>query len=134
MTVLDHNVAWQPSLLAYADEPDFDPQLDGARRRFLGRGAWVDHVPGWVTGGDPLFDELLHTAPWQREKQRPMYERIVDVPRLTTGRWDSRPTLLSQMARCLSRPHGPHLPSGSAHPYPAGATPIARHGHRNGPT
>src|SRR3546814_19487398 len=75
---LDHNVAGQSSLLADADESDSDPQLDGARRRFLARGAWVEHVPGWVTGGDPLFDELLHTAPWQREKQRPMYDRIVD--------------------------------------------------------
>ena len=38
-------VTWQPSLLAI-DEPDFDPALAGARRRFLGRGAWVDVVPG----------------------------------------------------------------------------------------
>lgn len=111
MSVLEHHVTWQPSLLAEADQPDFDPTLSGARRRFLGQGAWVDHVPGWVTGGDPLFDELLDTAPWQGEQQRPMYDRIVDVPRLTTGRWDARPQPALRAQACVRRaPHQRHVP------------------------
>src|SRR3546814_1313629 len=61
-----------------------------------------------------------------------MYDRIVDVPRLTTGRWDSRPPLLSQMARCLSRHYGTHLPSVSANLYRDGDDSVAWHGDRIG--
>src|SRR6185436_13232180 len=78
-------VAWQPSLLAI-DEPDFDPALTSARRRFLGQGAWVDVVPGWARGADTLFDLVLEAADW-RAYERPMYERVVDVPRLSALEW-----------------------------------------------
>ncbi len=128
-----HHVTWQPSLLAVADEPDVDLALDGARRRFLGRGAWVDHVPGWVTGADQLFDDVLASAPWQDEQQRPMYDRIVDVPRLTTGGWHAgRPPLLDRMARGLSRHYGTELPSISANLYRDGNDSVAWHGDRIG--
>jgi alkylated DNA repair dioxygenase AlkB len=50
-------------------------------RQVLGRGAWVDLLPGWLSGADALFDDLLANVPWRAE-QRQMYERIVDVPRL----------------------------------------------------
>ncbi len=128
-----HHVTWQPSLLAVADEPDVDLALDGARRRFLGQGAWVDHVPGWVTGADRLFDDVLASAPWQDEQQRPMYDRIVDVPRLTTGGWhEGRPPLLDRIAQCLSRHYGTELPSISANLYRDGNDSVAWHGDRVG--
>ncbi len=124
---------WQPSLLALGEEPDIDLSLDGARRRFLGQGAWVDHVPGWVTGADQLFDEVLVSAPWQAEQQRPMYDRVVDVPRLTTGGWAvGRPRLLDRMSRCLSRHYGTRLPSISANLYRDGNDSVAWHGDRVG--
>jgi len=50
-------------------------------RQVLGRGAWVDVLPGWLSGADALFDDLLQHVPWQAER-RQMYERVVDVPRL----------------------------------------------------
>jgi alkylated DNA repair dioxygenase AlkB len=50
-------------------------------RQVLGRGAWVDVLPGWLSGADALFDDLLEHVPWQAER-RQMYERVVDVPRL----------------------------------------------------
>jgi len=132
MVAVDHQ-PWQPSLLAAADEPDIDPALSGARRRFLGQGAWVDHVPGWVTGADLLFDEILRRAPWGPEEQRPMYDRIVDVPRLTTGLWhEGRPRILDRMARCLSRHYGLRLPSISANLYRDGNDSVAWHGDRVG--
>jgi alkylated DNA repair dioxygenase AlkB len=34
-----------------------------------------------LSGADALFDRLLHTVEWRAER-RPMYDRIVDVPRL----------------------------------------------------
>jgi alkylated DNA repair dioxygenase AlkB len=55
--------------------------LAGLRRHPLSRGAWVDHLPGWVSGSDGVLDTLLNDVPWRAER-RPMYERTVDVPRL----------------------------------------------------
>ena len=55
--------------------------FEHADRRALGDGAWVDVCSGWLSDGDALFDELLTTTPWQAER-RPMYDRVVDVPRL----------------------------------------------------
>jgi alkylated DNA repair dioxygenase AlkB len=123
-------LTWQPSLLS-AEPVDFDAGLSAARRRFLGEGAWVDLVPGWVRGGDTLFDEILATAPWHGG-ERPIYDRIVEVPRLTTGRWDERPRLLDRMARCLGRHYGRRLPSISANLYRDGDDSVAWHGDRIG--
>lgn len=128
---VDRHVTWQPSLLGTADEPGFDPTLDRARRRFLGQGAWVDVVPGWVTGADGLFDRLLDAAPW-KAFERPMYDRVVDVPRLETRRWPDRPELLERMARCLGRRYGVRLPSISANLYRDGNDSVAWHGDRIG--
>ena len=50
-------------------------------RQVLGRGAWVDLLPGWLSGSEALFDDLLSQVPWRAE-QRQMYERVVEVPRL----------------------------------------------------
>lgn len=56
--------------------------LDGTvARTALEHGAWVDHRPGWFTGSDQLFTELLESVPWRAER-RAMYDRVVDVPRL----------------------------------------------------
>ncbi len=127
---VERHVTWQPSLLGLA-EPDFDPALDGARRRFLGQGAWVDVVPGWVTGADTLFDDVFETAPW-KAFERPMYDRVVDVPRLETRAWPDRPKLLDRMARCLGDRYGVRLPSISANLYRDGNDSVAWHGDRIG--
>ncbi len=59
------------------------PELPaGLRRTPLSHGAWVDHLPGWLSGSAALFDELAHIVPWRAER-RPMYDKVVDVPRLT---------------------------------------------------
>src|SRR5581483_7275439 len=55
--------------------------LATARRTALGSGAWIDVLPGWFTGAAALFDWLMARVPW-REERRPMYDRVVDVPRL----------------------------------------------------
>lgn len=55
--------------------------LDGVRRDELGRGAWVDVLPGWLTGADVLFERLAAGVPWRAERRK-MYDRVVDVPRL----------------------------------------------------
>jgi alkylated DNA repair dioxygenase AlkB len=50
-------------------------------RSALARGAWVDVRAGWLPGADALFERLLDVVPWRAER-RPMYDRVVDVPRL----------------------------------------------------
>ncbi|MBH5333510.1 alpha-ketoglutarate-dependent dioxygenase AlkB [Streptomyces pactum] len=70
----------QPSLFAGEETIGLRP-LDGLHRTDLGMGAWIDVLPGWLTGADELFDHLVHRVPW-REEQRRMYDRVVEVPRL----------------------------------------------------
>ncbi len=55
--------------------------LAGLRRTPLGDGAWVDLLPGWLRGSGELFERLATRVPWRTDR-RPMYDRVVDVPRL----------------------------------------------------
>ncbi|GAA5053921.1 alpha-ketoglutarate-dependent dioxygenase AlkB [Nocardia callitridis] len=71
----------QGSLLDGFGDTQFSP-LGHARRTVLDRGAWVDVLPGWLSGADALFDRLVDDVPWKAER-RPMYDRVVEVPRLT---------------------------------------------------
>ncbi|MPY80522.1 MAG: alpha-ketoglutarate-dependent dioxygenase AlkB [Actinophytocola sp.] len=78
------SIALQGSLLdivgAAGDAPALRP-LRGVERTSLSKGAWIDVVPGWLTGADLLFEHLAEHVPWRAER-RPMYDRVVDVPRL----------------------------------------------------
>ncbi|GGV21342.1 alpha-ketoglutarate-dependent dioxygenase AlkB [Streptomyces griseoflavus] len=75
-----HAPALQGSLFDQADELRLGP-LDGVRRTELGRGAWIDVLPGWLGGSDALFERLAAEVPWRAER-RQMYDQVVDVPRL----------------------------------------------------
>ena len=57
------------------------PLAGEVRRTRLSRGAWVDVLPGWLGGADQVFEELVESVPWRAER-RPMYDNVVDVPRL----------------------------------------------------
>jgi len=71
----------QGSLLDLAEEVTLGPLGATVERRHLTEGAWVDVRRGWITGSDLLFERLRDGVRWRAE-QRPMYERVVDVPRL----------------------------------------------------
>ncbi|WEV23935.1 alpha-ketoglutarate-dependent dioxygenase AlkB [Streptomyces sp. 71268] len=73
-------VSLQGSLFDTTEEIAPRP-LTGVRRTPLAHGAWIDVLPGWLSGADALFTHLARTVPWQAERRR-MYERTVDVPRL----------------------------------------------------
>jgi len=123
---------WQPSLLESATEPEIRGDLVGrASRRFLGVGAWVDVVPGLVSGADALFDAILAAAPWA-EHDRPMYDRIVREPRLTTRRWAEPPALITDLAERLTAHYGCDLGVVSANLYRDGNDSVAWHGDRVG--
>lgn len=123
-------MSWQPSLLAL-DPPAFTLEVGMARRRFLGAGAWVDHIRGAVRGTDALFDEVLEVAPWAAH-DRPMFERMVVEPRLTTRRWPDPPPLISSMGDALSAHYGCDLGVVSANLYRDGRDSVAWHGDRIG--
>lgn len=80
---------FQASLFDSLTEPPVDgpaqPVLGALagrlRRHTLTRRAWVDVLPGWVSGSDELFARLVRDVPWYAER-RQMYDRVVDVPRL----------------------------------------------------
>lgn len=73
--------ALQGSLLDLAEAFEIR-SLSSVQRTTLSHGAWVDHRPGFVAGSADLFDSLAAVVPWHAER-RQMYEREVDVPRLT---------------------------------------------------
>ncbi|SBT37529.1 alpha-ketoglutarate-dependent dioxygenase AlkB [Micromonospora auratinigra] len=82
--------AYQPSMLDLAGTPTLGPLAGRLRRHPLSRGAWVDHLPGWVTGSDEVFETLLREVPWRAER-RTMYDAEVDVPRLLCWYGAGRP-------------------------------------------
>jgi alkylated DNA repair dioxygenase AlkB len=70
----------QASLLDLTGEPGLG-SLDDLTRTELTDGAWIDVLPGWLTGADEMFGRLAEQVPWRAER-RHMYDRVVDVPRL----------------------------------------------------
>ncbi|MFI8228978.1 alpha-ketoglutarate-dependent dioxygenase AlkB [Streptomyces sp. NPDC085900] len=70
----------QGSLFDQTDQLRLGP-LNGIRRTTLGFGAWIDVLPGWLSGSDMLFERLAAEVPWRAER-RQMYDQVVDVPRL----------------------------------------------------
>jgi alkylated DNA repair dioxygenase AlkB len=123
-------LAWQPSLLG-GDPPAVDRGFAGAERRELSAGAWLELVPGWVRGADTLFEAVLAAAPWS-SRERPMYERMVVEPRLTTGEWTDPPAPVPAMASALSDRYGRQLTVVSANLYRDGHDSVAWHGDRIG--
>ncbi|RZU33941.1 alpha-ketoglutarate-dependent dioxygenase AlkB [Blastococcus saxobsidens] len=130
-------LAHQPSMWDLAEEATLNP-LHVVVRHQLGRGAWVDHLPGWVSGSDEVLDVLLGDIGW-REDRRQMYEREVAVPRLL--RWyggaDQLPhALLTEAREQLNRHYAPELgePFVSAGMclYRDGRDSVAWHGDRIG--
>ncbi|MGY2067149.1 alpha-ketoglutarate-dependent dioxygenase AlkB [Blastococcus sp. SYSU DS0619] len=103
-------LAHQPSMWDLAEEATLEP-LDGVVRHALGRGAWVDHLPGWVSGSDEVLEVLLGDIGW-REDRRQMYEREVAVPRLLrwySGREELPHPLLTEARAQLNDRYGPEL-------------------------
>jgi alkylated DNA repair dioxygenase AlkB len=74
--------ALQGSLLDLGP-PQPDRRFASLERTDLGRGSWIDHQAGWLRGSDALLADLVGALPW-RQRERPMYERVLPEPRLTS--------------------------------------------------
>ncbi len=102
--------ALQGSLFELEATPGLGPLADLVVRHELGRGAWVDLLPGWLGCADEVYDRLLDVD-WQAER-RQMYERVVDVPRLLRfyGEDETLPhPTLTDARRALNEHYAPEL-------------------------
>ncbi|MEV6563531.1 alpha-ketoglutarate-dependent dioxygenase AlkB [Streptomyces kronopolitis] len=127
----------QGSLFDQTDEVRLG-SLCGIRRTVLGDGAWLDLLPGWLSGADALFARLAAEVPWQAERRR-MYEQVVDVPRLLAfyGAGDPLPHPVLDEARGALSAHyadelgEPFTTAGLCY-YRDGRDSVAWHGDRIG--
>ena len=91
----------------HAGRAEVDETFATAQRVRLDAHSWVEHVPGWLTGAEGLFEELLEVGRWQ-QRQRWMYGEKVTEPRLTVEYPDlaTAPQTLQHAARTLTAHYG----------------------------
>ena len=119
------------------DEAALTPLAGRVQRTALTPGAWVDHLPGWITGSESVLEVLLGDIGWRADR-RQMYEREVAVPRLL--RWYGDETLphpvLTEARAALNRHYGAELGerfvSAGMCLYRDGRDSVAWHGDRMG--
>ena len=123
---------WQASLFA-AGEPSFDASFGGLSRRWLDETSWIDLQPRWLDGSDHVFAELVARLAW-RQRTVPMYDRLVEEPRLTwwwsEGDGDLPFRLLDDVRLALSARYGRWFDSCGCNYYRTGADSVAWHGDR----
>jgi alkylated DNA repair dioxygenase AlkB len=112
--------------------------LDGLRRTELGAGAWIDVLPGWLSGAAVLFEKLAADVPWRAERWK-MYDNMVAVPRLLAHYAAQDPLphpVLDEAREALSRHYAeelgePFTTAGLCY-YRDGRDSVAWHGDRGG--
>jgi alkylated DNA repair dioxygenase AlkB len=121
-------------MLDEATEATADPSFSSLERIHLDAESWVDYAPGWVSGADELFGELLTSTDWG-QRTRWMFEKRVVEPRLTSY-WRAEsgepldPSVLEDMRRLLSERYGVELDSMGMNLYRDGRDSVAWHGDR----
>ena len=73
----------QPTLLGN-EGPSFDPTFAGIERTELAYESWIDQAQGFLAGHQNVFAALRDDTRWHGHT-RVMYDRMVDVPRLTAS-------------------------------------------------
>ncbi|BBZ22040.1 alpha-ketoglutarate-dependent dioxygenase AlkB [Mycolicibacter hiberniae] len=102
--------------------------FDFSERRELGRGAWLDVRPGWLSDASAdLLGELQAAIPWRAERRR-MYDRVLDVPRLVSfhdlSAGDAPHPLLAKLRRRLNDIYAGEL----GEPFTSAGLCLYRHG------
>lgn len=127
-------VPYQPGLFDSVGEASFDGSFSSLRRIQLDGSAWLDHAPGWVTGSDRLFEQVLRERRWG-QRSRHLYDRRVQEPRLTAP-WTLgsgvplEPPLLEEIRRALGARYGVVFDSAGFNWYRDGQDSVAWHGDR----
>lgn len=116
-----------------AAAPAVDRVFSRVLRHDLGRGAYLDHQPAWLSGDDVLFDHLRATTRWHEDDRR-MYERVVAVPRLTASLPADGPghPVLDAAVAALSGRYGRPVDRVSLALYRGGDDSVAFHADRVG--
>ena len=128
------SVTWQSTLFGSCQ-----PRLADLRhleRVWLDERSWIDISRDVVHGADQLCAAVPADLPW-RAYERPMYDRIVTVPRLSAflGADDPRfPAIVPAIATVLSGRYGEHFDRVGANLYRSGADSVAWHSDRVGRT
>jgi alkylated DNA repair dioxygenase AlkB len=94
LTLFDDDHAQTPAIDVAAFGAATDHRLD--------EDSWITHVPGLLTGHQRLLADLATLDVWE-QRQRWMYDRLVDEPRLTGEYVDLSvaPALLVELAATL---------------------------------
>lgn len=123
------STSWQPSLLGLGDPVGFDPTFRDLERTDLGDGAWLERLPTWLRGHQEVFEVLAGQTRWQQGR-RMMYERMVDVPRLTGSLPADGPghPVIAQLAAALGARYGVPFDRLSLAYYRDGRDSVAMHG------
>lgn len=127
-------LAFQSSLLdtVHAD-PRIDPAFGGLRRYPLPAGAWIDRLPGWVSGADAVFEATLAHLDWREGTER---IRGAEVPRprlvasVDAALLPPQLRLLAEMSAALTHRYGIALDRITANLYRDGRDSVAWHGDR----
>ncbi len=118
----------------------FEPGVSGIdetwatlQRIHLDATAWLDYAPGWVSGSDALFQQILDSRDWKQRK-RLIYDQRVLEPRLTApwlaGSGEPLPGLVERMRVALSRRYGVAFDSVGFNYYRDGRDSVAWHRDR----
>ena len=132
--MVNAELSWQGSLFDDGP-PRIDVSFDGLERRQLDATSWIDYCPGWLSGSDELFAQLLETGRWG-QRQVHMYDRLVMEPRLTAGfstdvADEHTPDALVQITSALSQRYDVEFDRVWVNLYRDGNDSVAWHGDRN---
>jgi alkylated DNA repair dioxygenase AlkB len=126
------NLSWQPSLFG-ASVPEVDESFTTLERIQLDAESWIDLAPGWVSGSDSLFQELVDGREWGQRTRR-MYDRTLPEPRLTSlwraGSEPLEPEILERMRTLLGERYEIEFDSVGFNLYRDGRDSVAWHGDR----
>lgn len=111
-----------------------DSTFSGAITEYISSGAWIEYVPNWLSGHELLFDALTASIDWHLHS-RQMYDRVVQVPRLTGSEprlGCDREVLVDDIANLLSERYDRNLCAVSFALYRDGRDSVAMHGDKIG--
>jgi len=125
--------AWQSSLFATAETAGFDARCRGVARHELAHDAWLDHLPGWLSGADDLLGAVMRGLEWEQGTER-IYGDEVLRPRLTaqlrTHEFAGELEVFRQVGDALSARYGVVLDRVGVNLYRDGRDSVAWHGDR----
>jgi alkylated DNA repair dioxygenase AlkB len=123
------HLAFQGTLLG-VEALSIDRSFAAVRRHRLNDGAWVDHVPGWVTGADELFATVADLVNWSSPMVT-MWDKRMQTPRLNGSLPpEDRPAIVDDMRAALSERYDLEFLSIGANLYRDGRDSVAWHGDR----